>query len=210
MILQEAGRYGRGLEKASARVEEAEARANVEDGEEEALNKQLAELTEEANVAAESKVKLEDELTSLKGPVKEKENERKLLARELAQEKKKHKSALKRLDNARRQIMETQGNAAEEERERTRKIAAAETSLASAKEQVDPLKEQVSVHLREYQDIEPAVNQVKETREGTEKQVYAVNQKLKQMQAESGDGRAALTVFGRHCTKLHDVSPSCL
>jgi len=155
-------------------------------------------------------MKLEDELASLRVPVKGKEQERKLLARELAQEKKKHKSALKRLDNARRQIMETQGNAAEEERNRTRKIAAAETSLASAKEQVDPLKEQVSVHLREYQDIEPAVNQVKETKEGTEKQVHAVNQKLKQMQAESGDGRAALTVFGRHCTKLHDVSVSCL
>ena len=115
-----------------------------------------------------------------------KEQEQKLLARELLQEKKKHKSAVRRLENARRQILESQGNAAEEERARTRKIASTESDLARAKEQVDPLKEKVAEHLREYQDIEPAVSQVKETREGTEKQVYAVQQKLKAMQAESG------------------------
>ena len=202
---QKAGKYGRALEKLRTNLTEAEKSANVTDDEEIKLNEKLQELSEEAQAAAESKVQLENELNALRAPVKGKEQEQKLLARELAQEKKKHKSALRRLDTVRKQILESQGNAAEEERTRTRKIATTESDLAQAKEQVDPLKKKVAEHLREYQDIEPAVSQMKETRDGTEKQVYAVQQKLKAMQAESGEGRAALSVFGNKCTKLYEV-----
>ena len=111
--------------------------------------------------------------------------------------------------------MESQGNAAEDERVRTRKIAQTEIDLSRAKEQVDPLKDQIAKHLRDYQDVEPSVNQNKETREGTEKQLYAVQQKVRAMQAESGEGKQALAVFGSKCTALHAVgyismNPGCM
>ena len=98
----------------------------------------MQDLTEEANAAVETKRQLEDEVKTLTAPVKGKEQERKLLARELAQEQKKHKSAVRRLDQARKQILESQGNVAEEERTRTRKIQTTEADIASAKEKVDP------------------------------------------------------------------------
>jgi chromosome segregation ATPase len=204
--LQKAGKYAKNVEKQRAKVTEAESKVDVTDGEETALNKQLQDLTEEANAAVETKRQLEDEVKALTAPVKGKEQERKLLARELAQEQKKHKSAVRRLDQARKQILESQGNVAEEERTRTRKIQTTEADIASSKEKVDPLKAKVAEHLHNYQDIAPAVNQMKETREGTEKQVHAVQQKIKAMQAEGGEGRAALTVFGSKCTKMYDVS----
>lgn len=149
---------------------------------------------------------LERALRDAMAPIKAKERERDLLARELAQEKKKHKGALRRLELARKQILESQGNAAEEERARTRKIAQTESDLAGAKEQVDPLKEQIQKHLREYQDVEPAVQQMKETREGTERQLNGVQGRVRAMQAESGgEGAAALAVFGSKCKALYEA-----
>ena len=71
---------------------------------------------------------------------------------------------------------------------------------------MDPLKERIAKHLRDYQDVEPSVAQNKETREGTERQLHAVQQKVRAMQAESGEGRQALAVFGSKCTALNAVS----
>lgn len=170
------------------------------------VNRQLNELAEEAKAAAEVKMQLENDLKDAQAPIKLKERERGLLSRELAQEKKKHSSAVRRLEQARRQILESQGNVAEEERVRTRKIAQIETDLSRARDQVEPLREEVNKYYREYTDIDPAVNQAKETMEGTERQVAAVQQKMNAMQQESRDGMAALAVFGSKCKALYEVS----
>ena len=203
---QKAQKYGKTLEKRRGELATAEQSLNVTDDEEIQLKNQLSELTEEAAKAADTKTLLQDEMKVAEGPIKQKERNRQVLARELAQAKKAHKNAQRRLEHARKQILESQGNAAEEERARTRKIATTEADLARAKERMDPLKAQVGKHLHDYQEVEPALAQMKETREGTEKQVYAVQQKVKAMQAESGEGRQALAVFGSKCKPLYEVS----
>lgn len=203
---QKAQKYSKTLDKRRGELVTAEQSLNVTDDEEIQLKNQLSELTEEAAKAADTKTLLQDEMKVAEGPIKQKERNRQVLARELAQAKKAHKSAQRRLEHARRQILESQGNAAEEERVRTRKIATTEADLARAKERMDPLKAEVGKHLHDYQEVEPALAQMKETREGTEKQVYAVQQKVKAMQAESGEGRQALAVFGSKCKPLYEVS----
>lgn len=165
----------------------------------------MENLSEEANEAAESKMRLENAVREASIPVKSKERERGLLARELASEKKKRDGAVRRLEGARRQILESRGNVAEEERARTRKIAQTEADLTRAKEQVEPLREEIAMQLRNYQEIEPAAAQMKETLDGTNRQLGAVQQKVKAMEQESGDGRAALAVFGSKCKALYEV-----
>eukprot|EP00581_Thalassiosira_minuscula_P008708 CAMPEP_0183707658 /NCGR_PEP_ID=MMETSP0737-20130205/4176_1 /TAXON_ID=385413 /ORGANISM="Thalassiosira miniscula, Strain CCMP1093" /LENGTH=1232 /DNA_ID=CAMNT_0025935381 /DNA_START=12 /DNA_END=3710 /DNA_ORIENTATION=- len=201
--MKKAQKFSKALEKRKAELVTAEQSVNVTDDEEIALKNKLDELTEEANQAAEAKTKLENDVKNSLAPIKKKEQEKSVIKRELTQAKKMHKGALRRLEMARKEILESQGNAAEEERARTRKIAQTEQDLAGAKEKVDPLKEEIAKHLREYQDVEPSVAQTKETREGTERQLHAVQQKVRAMQAESGEGRQALAVFGSKCTALH-------
>ncbi|KAL3811194.1 LOW QUALITY PROTEIN: hypothetical protein ACHAXA_004496 [Cyclostephanos tholiformis] len=200
-----AQKYSKALEKRRVELATAEQSLDVTDDQEIELKKEMESLTEEASDAAESKTRLENEVRDASIPVKSKERERSLLARELAQEKKKRDSAVRRLEQARRQILESQGNVAEEERARTRKIAQTEADLARAKEQVEPLREEVAIHLRKYQEIEPALAQTKETLDGTMKQLVAVQQKLTAMQQESGEGRAALAVFGSKCKALYEA-----
>lgn len=204
-LSQKAQKYAKALEKRRLEFTTAEQSVNVTDDQEMEVNKQLKELTDEANAAAADKLQLENDLKADQAPIKLKERERGLLSRELAQEKKKHASAIKRLDDARRHILESQGNVAEEERVRTRKIAQTENDLARAREQVEPLKEQVNEHLRKYQDIEPAMQQAKETMDGTERQLAGVQHKMNALQQESGGGMAALAVFGGKCKALYEV-----
>ena len=68
-------------------------------------------------------------------------------------------------------MIESAGNAAEEERARTRKIAQLESDLAHGKPKLDPLKERIADELRRYQEMEPEEAQKKEVREATERQV---------------------------------------
>jgi chromosome segregation ATPase len=205
LSLQKAQKYAKALEKRRAEFTTAEQSINVTDDQEMEVNRQLKELTEETTTSANDKMQLENDLKAAMAPVKSKERERGLLSRELAQEKKKHVSAVRRLEQARRQILESQGNVAEEERVRTRRIAQTENDLARARDQVEPLKEEVTKHLRNYQDIEPAVQQAKETMDGTERQLAGVQQKMNAMQQESRDGMAALVVFGSKCKALYEV-----
>jgi len=202
--MKKAQKFGKKLEKMRAELTNAEQSLNVTDDEEIALKNKLDELTEEANQAAEAKTKLENDLKTSLAPIKQKERDREVLSREHAQAKKAHKGAVRRLQRAREEILKSQGNAKEEERARTRKIAQTESDLANAKEGVDPLKEEIARHLRDYQDVEPSVGQNKETREGTERQLHAVQQRVRAMQAESGEGSRALAVFGSKCKPLYE------
>ncbi|KAL7539962.1 hypothetical protein ACHAWF_012462 [Thalassiosira exigua] len=205
MFLQKSQKFSRALEKRRADLVTAEQSLNFTDDEETALNDRLAELTEEAQAAATSRTTLENEYKASQGPARQKEREREVTARELAQAKKTHKKAIQRLDRARKEILESQGNAAEEVHVRTRKIADTERDLAAAKEKVDPLKEEIAKYLSDYQDVSPALEQTKETTEGTEKQVRAVQNKLRAMQAEGGAGGRALAVFGSKCKPLYEA-----
>ena len=162
-------------------------------------------MTEEANEAAQTKTQIEQDLKRAMAPVKQKEREKDILSRESASAKKRLKAAQCRLEDARKQILEAAGNAAEEERVRTRKIAQTETDLARAKERVDPIKEEINKQLRRYEEMKPALDQKKETREGTERQLQAVQRKVRDLQAEAGEGNKALAMFGPKCKALYEV-----
>ena len=165
----------------------------------------MEELTEEARVAAEAKRKLEQDLKIAENPIKAKERDMKILRTEIKNSQKKLVSARRRLDQAREEIIESQGNAAEEERTRTRKIAETETDLARAKERVAPLNEQVYKLLREYEDLEGPKNTAEEAHNGTERQLNAVKNKIRSLQSEAGGGNKSLAMFGPKCGPLYEV-----
>ncbi|KAL7469954.1 hypothetical protein ACHAXS_010192 [Conticribra weissflogii] len=207
--MKTAHKYGKSLEKRRVELEKAEQAANVTDDEETQQQKRLTELTEEATAAAATKTKIEQELKRAEAPLKQKVREKEVLVRESSNARRKLKAAQRRLDETRRQIIEQTGNAAKEERDRTEKIATLESDLAVAKERVDPLKTEIQTHLKRYQDIEPMLGQMKEAREGTERQLHAVQKRVKDLQAESGEGNS-LTVFGPKCKALHEAVQKAL
>ena len=187
-----------------------EKKLNVTDDEEIEFKNQLEELTEEARLAAEAKRKLEQDLKIAENPIKAKERDMKILRTEMKTSQKKLNSARRRLDQARQDIVESQGNVDEEERTRTRKIAETEADLARAKERVDPLTEEIGRYLTEYEDlIEPTKN-AEGARNGTERQINAVQNKIRSLQSEAGGGNNSLAMFGPKCKPLYEVGSTQL
>ncbi len=181
-----------------------ESKLNVTDDEEIALKNRLDELNEEAGLATETKMKLEQDLKIAENPIKAKERDMKILRTEIKTSQKKLKSARRRLEQARQDIMESQGNAAEEERTRTRKIAETESDLARAKERVGPLKEQVRQFLREYEELEDPKRNAMDAHNGTERQLNAVQNKIRSLQSGAG-GNNTLALFGPKCSSMYQV-----
>jgi len=203
--MREAQKFSKSLEKRRVELANYEAKLNVTDDEEIALKNQLEDLTEEARLATEAKRKLEQDLKIAENPIKAKERDIKILRTEIKTAEKKLKSARRRLDQARQDIIENQGNAAEEERTRTRKIAETESDLARAKERVASVKEQVRKFLREYEDLEDPRRNANEAQNGTERQLNAVQQKIRSLQSEAGGGNNTLAMFGPKCKPMYDL-----
>ena len=206
MTIQEANKFSKSLEKRRVELVNFEAKLNVTDDEEIALKNRLDELNEEARLAAEAKMKLEQDFRIAENPIKAKERDMKILRTEIKTSQKKLKSARRRLEQARQDIIESQGNAADEERTRTRKIAETESDLAQAKERVAPLKEQVRQFLREYENLEDPKRNAMDAHNGTERQLNAVQQKIRSLQSGAG-GNNTLALFGPKCRSLYEVGP---
>lgn len=164
-------KHQKNLEKRQNELVEAERTVNVTDDEEIAAKDRLKELGEEANEAAKHKIELEQELKKAMQPLKHKEREIQIIQKEKALAAKNLKSAQCRLEKARQEVLESAGNAAEEERVRTRKIATLERDIAEGKPKLDPLKERIADELHRFQDLEPEEGTKKELREATERQV---------------------------------------
>jgi hypothetical protein len=169
--LKSRAKLQKNLEKRQLELRDAEDAVNVTDDEEIAAKNRLQELIAESTEAANNKIQLEQELKRATQPLKHKEREHQIIEKELAAAKKRLKSAQFRLEKARREVIESAGNAAEEERVRTRKIAQLESDIAHGKPKLDPLKERIADELHRYQDMEPEEGQKKEVREATERQV---------------------------------------
>jgi chromosome segregation ATPase len=205
MCEQECNKFNKSLEKRRKALVDAEKSLNITDDEEIECKNQMDELTEEARLAAEAKMKMEQELKLAENPIKAKERDMKILRTEVKASQKKLNQARRRLEQARKEIMESQGNAAEEERARTRKIADTEADLARAKERVDPLKAEIAKFLADYTELEDPKKNAVEARSGTERQLHAVQQKLRSLQSEAGGGNNALAMFGPKCKPLYEV-----
>lgn len=202
---QECNKFNKSLEKRRKALVDAEKSLNITDDEEIECKNQMDELTEEARLAAEAKMKMEQQLKLAENPIKAKERDMKILRTEVKASQKKLNQARRRLEQARKDIMESQGNAAEEERARTRKIADTEADLARAKERVDPLKAEIAKFLADYTELEDPKKNAVEARNGTERQLHAVQQKLRSLQSEAGGGNNALAMFGPKCKPLYEV-----
>jgi len=159
------------LEKRKTELEEAEKTVNVTDDEEAAAKNRLSELTNESNQAAQLKIRLEQELKKAMQPLKAKERELSVVEKEVASAKKRLKGAQFRLEKARKEILESVGNAAEEERQRTRKIAQLEKDIADGRPRVEPLRQRIGEELAAFQEMEPEGEQKKRLTEQTQKQV---------------------------------------
>lgn len=169
--MRDKAKMTKNLEKRQADLVVAEKNVNVTDDEETAAKDRLDELTKETQEAADHKIALEKELKIAMQPLKQKEQEAKVVEKELASCQKRLKSARFRLERARQEILDTAGNAAEEERERTRKIAQLEADIAEGKPRLDPLKERIGEECTAYQEMQPEGEQKKRLTEQTEKQV---------------------------------------
>jgi len=150
-------------------------------------------------------MQLEKDLKIAENPIKAKERDLKILRTEIKTSQKKLNSARHRLQKARQDILESQGNAAEEERTRTRKIAETEADLARAKERQAPLKDEVNKFLTEFEDLRQPKENADEARKGTERQLNAVQQKIRSLQSEAGGGNSSLALFGPKCKPLYEV-----
>jgi chromosome segregation ATPase len=159
------------LDKRTAELEQATKAANVTDDEETAAKNRLRELTEESNEAAQNKISLEQELKKYMAPLKTKERELQILTKEVASAKKRLQSSQFRLEKARKEILDSAGNAAEEERQRTRKIAMLEREIAEAKPRLDPLKERINEEYTGYNELSPEEQAKTKLREDAERQV---------------------------------------
>ena len=159
------------LDKYKGALEEAEKSVNVTDDEEAAATERLEELARESEEAANVKIQMEKELKLAEMPLKEKERDMKIVIKEIGSAKKKLQSARNRLDRARKEILDSAGNAAEEERQRTRKIAQLESDIADGRPRVEPLKEKIGEELAAFQAIEPEKEQKKQLTNQTEKAV---------------------------------------
>lgn len=159
------------LDKYKGALEEAEKSVNVTDDEEAAATERLEELARESEEAANVKIQMEKELKLAEMPLKEKERDMKIVIKEIGSAKKKLQSARNRLDRARKEILDSAGNAAEEERQRTRKIAQLESDIADGRPRVEPLKEKIGEELAAFQAIEPEKEQKKQLTNQTDKAV---------------------------------------
>ena len=169
--LKKRGKLQKHVEKLNNELVEAEKNVNVTDDEETAANERLQELTEEAKEAAKNKVELEQELKRAQQPLRKKEQDVKVIVKEVAAAQKRLKGAQNRLDRARQEILNSAGNAAEEERQRTRKISQLEKDIADGKPKVEPLKDRITEELHAYEDLKPEVEQKKSLKDATEKTV---------------------------------------
>ena len=171
MELKKRAKLQKHVEKLSAELVEAEKTVNVTDEEEADANKKLKELLEEANEAAKKKIELEQELKLAQQPLRKKEQDAKVVVKEVAAAQKRLKGAQHRLEKARQDILNSAGNAAEEERQRTRKIAQLERDIADGKPRVDPLKDKITEELHAYEEIKPEFEAKKSLSESTERTV---------------------------------------
>lgn len=169
--LKQRAKLQKNLEKRRAELEEAEKTVNVTDDEEAAANDRLKELSEEGEEAAEMKMQLERELKLLQQPLKKKEQDVKVIQKEVASAQKRLKNAQNRLERARQEVLDSMGNAAEEERQRTRKIAQLERDIADGRPRLDPLKERITETLNRYNELQPEVDAKASLKDATQKTV---------------------------------------
>jgi chromosome segregation ATPase len=173
--LKQRAKLQKNLEKRQGELAEAEKTVNVTDDEEAAANERLKELSEEGEEAAELKMQLERELKLLQQPLKKKEQDVKVIQKEVASAQKRLKSAQNRLERARQEVLDSMGNAAEEERQRTRKIAQLERDIADGRPKLDPLKERITEALNRYNELQAEVGPKTQLKQDTERTVSDLN-----------------------------------
>mmetsp|Transcript_11008 Transcript_11008/g.16946 ORF Transcript_11008/g.16946 Transcript_11008/m.16946 type:complete len:1170 (-) Transcript_11008:71-3580(-) len=166
--------------------------ADVSGNEEmEAKQEKLQGLSKESAEASQLKRDAEHALKETYAPIK-------MFEREASQIRKEIKIAEMKLNEAQKTLQQEQEKVAEgrEAREQAQRLSDLEErkrELSEAKQAVNRWKQEQSEHLRKYQELEPVAIQAKDRSRNIGKQIYAVEQKLKELQASKGN---QVAVFG--------------
>ena len=192
-------KHRRRLEEYDTAKQEAE-NAESSTGRKSQLDDKMNALSEEAQSSAKLQQEIEVELRTAMQPKKKLEQELHAHKRNFKDAHRKHDAASRRLQDARKQIMEMAGSAQSEEAKRTKKIQDTETKISSLKLTLTELKDKVSQFRQEYEEMEPSVETVKQNASSANNQFQAVNKKLKDLQSSASN---SLAVFGQKCMAMH-------
>mmetsp|Transcript_28066 Transcript_28066/g.41456 ORF Transcript_28066/g.41456 Transcript_28066/m.41456 type:complete len:1167 (+) Transcript_28066:53-3553(+) len=161
------------------------------DEEMEAMQEKLQALNKESAEASQLKRDAEHALKQTSAPIRMVERESKQIQKEMT-------IAQRKLDEAQRTLRQEQqklaeGFEAKEQAQRLSDLEEQKKKLAEIKEAAKHWQQEQSEHLRTYQELEPVVTQAKDRSQNLSRQVYAVEQKLKELQASKGN---QVAVFG--------------
>jgi chromosome segregation ATPase len=109
------------------------------------------------------------------------------------------RSASKRLQDKREEILARAGSAQSEEARRTQRLKEAEDNLASARQNYDENKQAVTDALREYEQLEPHVEQAKQNCNAAKNRLNAVENRIRGL---GNSNSSSLAMFGQRCASV--------
>ena len=170
------------------------------------LQERIGDLIQEGQAAAQRKQDLEDTLREAEHPKKTMARQIDALARSYRDNKKKLAACQQRLAAKRDEILAKANNS--EEARLTAILQDQESKLEQARSKTESLNEQLGNTRREYEELQPKVEQAKDAVKNLEGRIYHATKQLERLeQAGSGDEFAAL---GRNVKKVHDMVQKCV
>jgi chromosome segregation ATPase len=189
-------------EKAAKKKEEltqAELASQGPDDEELAKRTKLEELTREAQEQSRMKHDLEADVKRATEPQKALERKLKFLNKEMKGAEVNLRSASKRLQDKREEILARAGSAQSEEARRTQRLKEAEDNQASARQKYDENKQAVTDALREYEQLEPHVEQAKQNCNAAKNRLNAVEYRIRDL---GNSNSSSVAMFGQKCASV--------
>jgi structural maintenance of chromosomes protein 6 len=159
----------------------------------------LEALTKEAEESSELKKRLEQDHKRATEPQKQYKRQFK----DLVVEKKKLEQVLvdasKALQNKRDEIAARAGSAEAEQARRNEALRIAEETLSEGKDKHNELRQSVTDALREYENLEPQVQDARESLSQVKRQMGAITNRIREMTSSSAN---SLDVFGPRCASV--------
>lgn len=190
------------LEKAEKKKDElTQIDAASQDGDTVELVKRnkLEELNQEAEEQGKMKKALEQDLKRATEPQKGLERQLKQLKNNQASAERELKQANHRLQEKRDEIMARAGSAESEEARRAQRLKEAEDKLTATKQKYDETKQAVSDALREYEGLEPHVEQARQNCNSAKSKLNAIEARIGSLESSSSN---SVAMFGQKCNQV--------
>lgn len=188
------------LEKNNLQLSQVEASQDLT-SEEDVLKQKVDVLTEEAQQQAQAKRDLEAQVKLALAPCKQLEREHhQITQRDIPTAERQFQQAQHRLHEARERIKEMAGSAESKEAQRTAALQQTEQDYQAAKEKHSQIKQAVTNALRAYEELEPQVEQARQSVHQVQNRIKSVELKIDELNSSSGTN--SLAVFGSKCTAM--------